>query len=149
MKILVSACLLGVNCKYSGGNNFHPEVLALKEKHTLIPLCPEQLGGLSTPRPPAERKGDQIITQEGKDVTDPYQKGAEELLRLARLLGAELAILKARSPACGPNGIYNGTFSHTLIPGQGIAAQALLEAGIPVHSEDEISQLHLTESSSF
>ena len=101
MRILVSACLLGSPCKYNGGDNLCPRLLELAQGHTLIPLCPEQLGGLSTPRPPAERKDGRVITQSGKDVTECYQKGAAEVARLARLLGVEAAILKARSPACG------------------------------------------------
>ena len=112
MRILVSACLLGSPCKYNGGDNLCPRLLELAQDHTLIPLCPEQLGGLPTPRPPAERKDSCVITQSGKDVTEFYQKGASEVARLARLLGAEAAVLKARSPACGCGSIYDGTFTH-------------------------------------
>ena len=115
MRILVSACLLGSPCKYNGGDNLCPRLLELTQGHTLIPLCPEQLGGLSTPRPPAERKDGRVITQSGKDVTECYQKGAAEVARLARLLGVEAAILKARSPACGCGSIYDGTFTHTQV----------------------------------
>ena len=89
MKILVSACLLGLDCKYTGENNLCPRVAALREEHTLIPVCPEQLGGLPTPRPPAERLGDRVVTREGADVTEAYEKGARQTARLAELLGAE------------------------------------------------------------
>lgn len=140
MKILVSACLLGCRCKYSGGDNFCPAVAALGEKHSLIPLCPEQLGGLPTPRVPAERRGDRVVTQDGRDVTAEYQKGAEEALGLARVLGAEGAVLKARSPSCGCGGIYDGGFTHTVVPGDGMAAEALRKAGIAVCTELDLGE---------
>ena len=112
--ILVSACLLGAACKYSGGDNFCPRVAALAEDHYLVPVCPEQLGGLPTPRTPAERQGDQVITKDGRDVTAAYLRGAQEALKLARLFGCDTAILKARSPSCGAHGIYDGTFDSRL-----------------------------------
>ncbi len=136
MKILVSACLLGANCKYNGGNNLCSEILHLQDRHTLLPVCPEQLGGLSTPRSPAERKGDRVITCEGADVTQAYQKGAQEALALAKRLGAQCAILKARSPACGCGAIYDGSFTHHMVSGRGVAAQLMEEAGIPVYTEE-------------
>ncbi len=138
MKILVSACLLGANCKYSGGNNFCPEVLNLQKNHTLIPACPEQLGGLSTPRPPAERTGERVVTCEGADVTQFYRRGAQETLALAKRLGVQCAILKARSPACGCGAIYDGTFTHKVVAGRGVAAQMLEESGIPVYTEENL-----------
>lgn len=150
MRILVSACLLGSPCKYNGGDNLCPRLLELAQDHTLIPLCPEQLGGLPTPRPPAERKDSCVITQSGKDVTEFYQKGASEVARLARLLGAEAAVLKARSPACGCGAIYDGSFSHTQVSGNGLAAEALLSLGISVYTEenflDLIEQNHSQET---
>lgn len=138
MRILVSACLLGSACKYSGGHNLCLPVLELARKHILFPVCPEQLGGLPTPRPPAERQGNLIMTQDGTDVTLAYQRGAAELSRLVRLLGVELAILKARSPACGCGTIYDGSFTHTVISGNGVAAEALLGLGIPVFTEETL-----------
>ena len=141
MRILVSACLLGSPCKYNGGDNLCPRLLELTQGHTLIPLCPEQLGGLSTPRPPAERKDGRVITQSGKDVTECYQKGAAEVARLARLLGVEAAILKARSPACGCGSIYDGTFTGRKIPGMGIAAGLLTNHGITVVGETGLEKL--------
>ena len=125
MKILVSACLLGSPCKYSGGDNLRPQLLDLARNHTLIPLCPEQLGGLPTPRPPAERRNGRVVTQSGGDVTHAYEKGAGEIARLARLLDVKAAILK---------------FSHTLIPGNGLAAEALLALGIPVYTEENFPE---------
>jgi uncharacterized protein YbbK (DUF523 family) len=135
--LLISACLLGTNCKYSGGNNFCEKVLALREQYHLVPVCPEQLGGLSTPRPPAERLGDRVMTQDGRDVTAQYQAGAREALGLAKSLGCTAAVLKARSPSCGCGMIYDGTFSAVLVPGNGTAAQVLLDAGIPVYTEGD------------
>lgn len=140
MKILVSACLLGSPCKYSGGDNLCLPLLELARNHTLIPLCPEQLGGLPTPRPPAERRNGRIVTQSGGDVTHAYEKGAGEIARLARLLDVKAAILKSRSPACGCGAIYDGSFSHTLIPGNGLAAEALLALGIPVYTEENFPE---------
>ena len=141
MKLLVSACLLGTNCKYSGDHNYCPAVAALAERHTLIPVCPEQLGGLPTPRTPAERVGERVMTEDGRDVTEQYRRGAEEAVKLAKLLGAEGAVLKFRSPSCGCGTIYDGTFSHTRIPGNGVAAQAILDLGLPVWTEENIADL--------
>ena len=101
MNILVSACLLGTPCRYNGKGVLAPEVRALMEEHHLIPVCPEILGGLATPRTPAERKGDRVVTKDGADVTKAYERGAKEVLRLARLFGCQAAVLKERSPSCG------------------------------------------------
>lgn len=141
MTLLVSACLLGCSCRYDGAAKPVPEVLALMEKHRLIPVCPEQLGGLPTPRPPAERRGEGVFTQAGADVTAAYRRGAEECLRLARLYRCDGAVLKERSPACGCGAVYDGSFSRTLIPGDGVAAQRLREAGFSVWGESQVGQL--------
>ena len=141
MKILVSACLLGLRCRYDGKSKPHAEVLALGERHCLIPCCPEQLGGLPTPRSPSEWQGQRIVNAEGADVTPQYRRGAEETVTLARTLGCELAILKERSPACGSREIYDGSFTRRLIPGEGSAAAALRAAGIPVLGESELDSL--------
>ena len=133
--ILVSACLLGTNCKYSCGNNLCPTVVHLAEHQPLIPVCPEQLGGLPTPRPPAERQGDAVVTCEGNDVTAQYPRGAEEALKLAQLFGCDTAILKARSPSCGHGIIYDGTFAGTKIPGSGVTAALLEKAGLTIYTE--------------
>ena len=141
MKILVSACLLGVGCRYDGKNKENTDVLRLMERHTLIPICPEILGGLTTPRPPAERQGKRVINDRGADVTAAYRRGAEEVLRLCRLYGCEVAILKQRSPACGSREIYDGSFRGQLRPGDGVLAQLLKENGIRVLDETETEEL--------
>lgn len=139
--ILVSACLLGAACKYSGGDNFCPKVAALVKDYHLVPVCPEQLGGLPTPRTPAERQGNRVITKDGQDVTAAYHRGAQEAWKLAKLFGCDTAILKARSPSCGAQGIYDGTFTGTVIPASGVTAELLRDAGIRVLTEDELEQL--------
>ena len=141
MKILISACLLGVRCRYDGASKVHPEVQALMERHTLVPVCPEQLGGLPTPRIPAERQGETVRTREGGDVTEAYCRGAEEVLRLCRVFGCEAAVLKERSPSCGSGEIYDGSFTGTLTAGDGVTAQMLKAHGIPVYGESQIDQL--------
>lgn len=137
MRLLISACLLGVRCKYDGGSNLCPWVLALADHFELIPVCPEQLGGLPTPRPPAERLEGRVVTRQGDDVTGAYRRGAEEAAALALRLGCAGAILKARSPSCGAGGIYDGSFSHRCVPGDGCTVQALRRAGLPVWTEEE------------
>jgi len=141
VKILISACLLGVRCRYDGASKVHPEVQALMERHTLVPVCPEQLGGLPTPRIPAERQGETVRTREGGDVTEAYCRGAEEVLRLCRVFGCEAAVLKERSPSCGSGEIYDGSFTGTLTAGDGVTAQLLKAHGIPVYGESQIDQL--------
>lgn len=139
-KALISACLIGVNCKYSGGNNLLPEekLQKLLDEYELIPVCPEAYGGLSTPRSPAERVGDRIISKDGKDVSKEYEKGAETALLLAKTFGAEIAILKENSPSCGCGTIYDGTFSGTLTDGDGVTAGKLKQNGISVIGESKI-----------
>lgn len=145
--ILVSACLLGVNCRYDGGNGRQENLIGLIEKYNFIPVCPEQLGGLKTPREPAEQIVKavtgvhdelRVVDRSGKDVTDSFFKGAEETLKLARLYGCKRAILKERSPSCGHGCIYDGTFSGTKIPGDGVTARLLEENGIHVSGESSI-----------
>ena len=140
MRLLVSACLLGGPCRYDGAAKPCTAVLALAERHELVPVCPEQLGGLPTPRPPAERRGDRVVTQSG-DVTEQYRRGAAEAVRLAELLGCGGAVLKEKSPSCGRGAIYDGTFTRTLTAGDGVTAEALLAAGIPVYGESEAEKL--------
>lgn len=113
MKVLISTCLLGVACKYSGGDNARPALVAALQAagHELVPVCPEVYGGLPTPRTPAERIGSRVVTAAGADVTAQYRKGAEIALQLARLTGCRVAVLKANSPSCGHGTIYDGTFS--------------------------------------
>ena len=137
MKILVSACLLGVRCRYDGKSKPHPAVDRLMEQHTLIPVCGEILGGLPTPRVSAERQGARVVTADGRDVTAAYRRGAEEVLRLAERYGCTAAILKERSPSCGSGRIYDGTFTGTLTDGWGVTAELLRDHGICVIGESE------------
>ena len=141
MKLLVSACLLGLRCRYDGRSKPNGAVLALRERHTLIPCCPEQLGGLPTPRSSAEWQGEKIVNRAGQDVTAQYRRGGGEAVVLARVLGCEAAVLKERSPACGSREIYDGSFTGVLKPGKGSAAAALEAAGIPVFSESDVEKL--------
>lgn len=132
MKIVVSACLLGENCKYSGGNNRNEKLLAYLKGHEVIPVCPEVMGGLPIPRAPAEIVDGVVRTEAGTSVDNEFRRGAEIALQRALDQGAELAILQSRSPSCGPKEIYDGTFSKHKIPGQGIFAARLTECGIPI-----------------
>lgn len=138
MRILVSACLLGCACRYDGGSSPSLEVLKLSAQHVLIPVCPEQLGGLPTPRPPCEIRGDRVLTRAGEDCTAAFRHGASEAMRLYRLLGCERAILKRRSPSCSPDLIYDGSFSGRLTNGSGLFARLLLAEGQPVCSEENL-----------
>ena len=140
MKILISACLLGACCRYDGASKAHPLAALLAERNTLVPVCPEQLGGLPTPRPPAERRGGKVVTQNG-DVTEQYRRGAEETLKLCKLFGCEAAVLKERSPSCGRGQVYDGTFSGTLTAGDGVTAELLAAHGILVYGESQIEKL--------
>lgn len=140
-KILISACLVGDNVKYNGGNNLTPKLDALLEKYELIPFCPEVEGGLSIPRSPAERIGERVINRDGEDVTDCYLKGAELAFNICLFLKIKKVILKEKSPSCGSKTIYDGTFSHKEIPGNGVTAEYLKEKGIEVYSEDDIDSL--------
>ena len=131
-KILVSMCLLGINCKYNGGNNLSEEVLEYIKDKEVYPICPEIMGGLKTPRNPSEIQGNKVINNIGEDVTQQYLKGAEETLKIAKLFNIKKAILKAKSPSCGNGKIYDGTFTSTLIEGDGITTKLLKENGIEV-----------------
>ena len=142
-KLLISACLLGENCKYDGGNNALPEetLQALRKAYRPVPVCPERLGGLTTPRVPCERRDGRVVNRDGEDVTAAFRRGAEEALRLARENGCRRALLKARSPSCGPCAIYDGSFSHRVVPGDGVTAELLRAAGLALFDETEISEL--------
>ena len=141
MNILVSACLLGVNCRYSGDGCEDERILRLAQKHVLIPVCPEQLGGLPTPRGPDELVCGKVLEKSGKDNTAAFERGAAETLRLALLLGCRYAVLKERSPSCGSSVIYDGTFSGRRIPGSGVTASLLMKNGIKTVSEETLDQL--------
>ena len=143
--LLVSACLAGAKTRFDGEARLELELLELVREGRAIPVCPEQLGGLTTPRPPAEIQGGdgfdvltgkaRVITCDGRDVTEAYVRGAQEVLRLAQTWQAAGAVLKARSPACGSGEIYDGSFAGNLRPGFGVAAAILAQAGLPVFSE--------------
>lgn len=139
-KAIISACLLGVNCKYDGGNNCltQEKLNKLKEEYELVPVCPEAYGGLTTPRAPSERIDGKVISKLGTDVTAEYERGAQAALYLAQLFGAELAILKENSPSCGSGTIYDGSFSGVLTAGDGVTAQLLEKHGITVIGESKI-----------
>ena len=133
--ILLSACLAGKNCKYNGGNNEISSLRKLYEEGKAVLVCPEQAGGLPTPRIPSERKGEKVVAQDGRDVTEEYKSGAEKSLKICRDHGCTIAVLKAKSPSCGNHGIYDGTFTHTLIEGKGVFAELLESEGIECINE--------------
>ena len=135
---LCSACLLGVKCRYDGTSKPNKKVLALLEKEVLIPVCTEQLGGLAIPRDPAERCGDAVVTRQGQDVTEKFIRGAEEVLRIAKLFSVEEVIFKQRSPSCGCGKIYDGSFSGKIISGDGVTAALLKDNGIKVITEEDL-----------
>lgn len=139
--LLISACLLGENCKYSGGNNACPAVEQLKEYYALHPICPERDGGLPTPRTPSERLGNRVISRTGEDVTAAFQRGADIALKTALAHGCQTALFKERSPSCGCGAIYDGTFSGTVIPGDGVTTELLKTRGITVVGESRIDEL--------
>ena len=144
MKVVISACLLGVRCRYDGGDSRNETAIKQGETYGLIPVCPEESGGLPTPRPPAEIVGGdggdvldgkaKVMTADGMDVTDAYLKGAHHALQVAQSNEATHVVLKARSPSCGCGDIYDGTFSGTLMSGDGVTAALLKRHGITVTS---------------
>ena len=140
-RILVSACLLGVNCRYDGGGKAIEALPALMELAELIPVCPEILGGLPTPRMPSERRDGRVVAKDGADVTAAFQRGAGEALKLAELFGARCALLKERSPSCGSGMIYDGSFSGGLVPGDGVTAEELKKGGIAIYGESRVQEL--------
>ena len=141
--LLISACLLGVYCKYDGGTNTQPaeSLNKLRAKYRLIPVCPETASGLPCPREPSERVEGGVIGRSGADVTAEFEKGGETALRLARRFGCKLALMKERSPSCGSGRIYDGSFSGVTVPGDGVAAEKLKAAGVEVYGESEINTL--------
>lgn len=141
--VLISACLLGVDCKYNGSNNKLDEEIihSLKEKYNLIPVCPEIMGGLPTPRNPVEIKDGKVFDYDGEEFTEEFKKGSEEVVKLAKLYNPTIAILKENSPSCGSNYIYDGTFNHHKIKGMGIAARKLSEEYIRLFNEENIKIL--------
>ncbi len=140
---IISACLLGENVKYNGGNNDTPWVKTFCQRHRVFPCCPEMLGGLPCPRKPAERRGEEILNTQGEDVTRAFYRGArlawDQALKQAQQYGEPIegAILKSKSPSCGKDQIYDGTFQGKLVEGQGVFAQLLMNHGISVTTEKE------------
>lgn len=135
---LVSACLLGIDCRYDGKNKLNKKILKLGKDEIFIPICPEQLGGLPTPRTASEQKGKIVISKEGYDVTDNFIRGAEETLKICKMYEIKEAILKQKSPSCGCGQIYDGTFSGTLINGDGITTTLLKRNEIKVITEGDL-----------
>lgn len=141
MNLMISACLLGIRCRYDGKSKTLDCLQQLNDRYTLIPVCPEVLGGLPTPRVPAERIGDRVMTKDGRDVTAEYTLGAQKALELAQSAGCACALLKERSPSCGCGVIYDGTFSGTLCGGSGVCGALLTANGIRVLGESRAEEL--------
>lgn len=140
-KLLISACLYGEKCRYDGKDNLLSCLDLLKEKFILVPFCPEVMGGLEAPRNPSEIVGDNVVMNDGTDVTSEYKKGAEIALMTALENGCEIALMKAKSPSCGVGKIYDGTFSRTLKDGDGITVRLLKKNGIKVFNETQLKEL--------
>ena len=142
MNVLISACLLGVQCKYSGGSNAHALLMeaARQGRIHFIPICPECLGGLPIPRVPSEKRGDRVYSKTGEDLTEAFQRGARSALHLARLFGCQYALLKERSPSCGHGQIYDGTFTGGLQEGDGVTAALLASSGVRIFGESQAEQ---------
>ena len=138
MKILISACLLGKNCKYNGGNNYDPKVEALLKDHVPVEICPELLAGLGVPRTPIEIVGGEVKDRNGNSVDASLRRAVDMILSQVRREGIRYAILKSRSPTCGVRQIYDGTFSGTLVDGAGVLAQALMDEGCLVYDAEEL-----------
>ncbi|KYM44858.1 DUF523 domain-containing protein [Fusobacterium necrophorum] len=139
-KILISACLLGIPCRYDGRDNKIESLNLLQQQFDFVPICPEQLGGLSTPRCPCEIQGNKVMSKEGKDYTREFQEGAEKSLKLAKQWNIKTALLKAKSPSCGFGQIYDGSFSKKLITGNGLTAALLEKEGIRIFCETELDK---------
>ncbi len=139
--VLISACFMGAGCRYDGKSIHLARLDELKVKYNLIPVCPELLGGLGTPRSPAEKVGDKVINKAGQDVTEYFHRGAEKALKMAQMYNCKYAILKEKSPSCGFGKIYDGTFSGTLVDGYGVTADLLFRNGITVIGESKIGKL--------
>lgn len=140
MTILVSACLLGENCKYNGGNNLNERVLRYLAGHEIIPVCPEMLGGLPSPRKPVEWRDGHAVTRDGDDWTAEFRLGVARAMALIGDRPIDLAILQSRSPTCGVKQVYDGTFTGRKIPGQGALAKALAERGIPLTDAEDVPE---------
>ena len=138
MKILISKCLLGCNCRYDGKNCLNEKVVALQKDNEVFAICPEVEGGLPTPRQPGERVNDKVMAKNGADVTNEYMKGAQIALDIAKRENIDLAVLKSKSPSCGTGLIYDGTFTGGKIPGNGVTSELLQKNGFKVITEEEL-----------
>ena len=145
MKIIVSACLAGDNCKYNGGNNFNQKMMDLIQSHEMIKVCPEVLGGLPIPRPSAEIVDGQVMNTEGRNITKEFSLGAQKAFEIVKNENPDLIILQSRSPSCGIKQIYDGTFSGKKIPGHGLFAEFCIKAGYKVLDVEDIEE-YLTKS---
>ena len=141
--ILVSACLLGYNTKYNGGNNYNPLIEKIREKYDIIPICPEQLGGLKTPRVPSEIKGDEVYSKENKNVTSNFLEGSRKVANIALYNRIKKAILKENSPSCGVHNVYDGNFDNKLIEGNGITTKKLKLLGIECYTIEEFYEKYI------
>jgi uncharacterized protein YbbK (DUF523 family) len=135
---LCSACLLGIRCRYDGKVKANKKILRITKHEVLIPICPEQLGGLPTPRPRSEKKGGKVLNTDGFDETKKYIEGAKQVLLIAKMFKIKEAIMKAKSPSCGSGLIYDGSFTRKLVPGDGVTTKLLKKNGIRVVTEEEI-----------
>ena len=140
-KVLISACLLGVRCRYDGKGNYAERLDELMAIAQLVPVCPEILGGLETPRVPCERIGEKVLNRDGEDRTEAFHRGAAEAHRIGEIFGAKYALLKQRSPSCGSVQVYDGTFSGKCIPGEGVTAQLLRAHGYRIFGEEQVGDL--------
>ncbi|WP_405344233.1 DUF523 domain-containing protein [Fusobacterium vincentii] len=143
IKVLISACLLGDNVKYSGGNNLTPELVTLLEKYNvkIVKICPECFAGLPIPRVPSEIRGDKVFSKDGWDITEEFLSGAEKTYQIAKRKQVDFAILKERSPSCGSSYIYDGSFSGKVIQGQGLTAKKLSKENIIIFSEKNLDEI--------
>ena len=139
--VLISACLLGLYCRYDGRCESDARVMALAQRHTLVPVCAEQLGGLPTPRDSVELRQGRALTRNGVDLTEAFRRGAAQVETIARLTGVRVAVLQPRSPSCGIGVIYDGSFSGTLMAGHGILAESLEKMGLILLAPDDL-ELH-------
>ena len=143
IKVLISACLLGDNVKYSGGNNLTPELVTLLEKYNIkiVKICPECFAGLPIPRVPSEIRGNKVYGKDGRDITKEFLVGAEKTYQVAKNKEIDFAILKERSPSCGNSYIYDGSFSGKVIQGQGLTARRLNKENIVIFSEENLEAI--------
>jgi uncharacterized protein YbbK (DUF523 family) len=144
LKVIVSACLAGDNCKYSGGNNFNQKMMDFLKNHEMVKVCPEVLGGLPTPRPSAEIVNGRVMNTQGADITREFELGAQKAFQIVQKENPDLIILQSRSPSCGTRQIYDGTFSGRKIPGHGLFAALCIKAGYRVLDIEDMADANLT-----